>query len=202
MDNFKSIVKRIKWETVLMALTAIIVGIAFIAAPASSGAVIVYLAGALLLCIGIYCFVKFFTMRFTLPGFMFAGIILMLVGVFFLVRPGVVQGVLTVLFGVYLILDGLFKVREGIECVRLHVKGSWSMFVLAAVTVVLGLLVMFGTFADIMIIAGTSLIIDGVMDIFTTIYLSAYVHKAKRTVKKAVEDNSVPVTDYKIEDDK
>lgn len=87
MDNFKSIVKRIKWETVLMALTAIIVGIAFIAAPASSGAVIGYLAGALLLCIGIYCFVKFFTMRFTLSGFMFAGIILMLVGIFFLVRP-------------------------------------------------------------------------------------------------------------------
>ena len=200
MENFKSLIKRVKWETVLMALTAIIVGIAFIVAPSSSGAVVVYLSGALLLCIGIYCFVKFFTMRLTLPSFMFTGILLILVGIFFLVRPGVVQGLLTVLFGIYLILDGLFKIRDGIECVRLRVKGGWSMFLLAAITIILGLLVMFGSFEDIMIIAGTSLIIDGICDIFTTIYLSAYVHKTKRTIKKEAKKNSVPVSEYKIDD--
>ncbi len=187
METLKSLVKKIKWETVLTAIMAIVVGIVFIVTPVSSGAVLCYVAGVMLLALGIYFFVKFFTARLAMPGFLVYGIMLMLLGIFCLVRPDMVLGVITVVFGIYLVLDGMFKVRDGIQCVRDHIKGGWMLFILAALTIVLGVIVMFGSFDSIMIMAGVSLIIDGVCDIIATIYYSAYVHKVKKTIKKEFE---------------
>ncbi len=187
MKTLKSLVKKIKWETVLTAIMAIVVGIVFIVTPVSSGAVLCYVAGVMLLALGIYFFVKFFMARLAMPGFLVYGIMLMLLGIFCLVRPDMVLGVITVVFGIYLVLDGMFKVRDGIQCVRDHIKGGWMLFILAALTIVLGVIVMFGSFDSIMIMAGVSLIIDGVCDIIATIYYSAYVHKVKKTIKKEFE---------------
>lgn len=187
METLKSLIKKIKWETVLTAIIAIVVGIVFIVTPASSGAVLCYVAGVMILALGIYFFVKFFTARLAMPGFLVYGIMLMLLGIFCLTRPGVVLGIITVVFGIYLVMDGLFKVRDGIQCVRDHIKGGWMLFILAALTIVLGLIVMFGSFDSIMVMAGVSLIIDGICDIIATVYYSAYVHKVKKTVKKEFE---------------
>ena len=57
---------------------------------------------------------------------------------------------------------------------------------LAVLTIVLGILVMFGE--SVMLLLGISLIIDGVSDIVTTLWLSAGVRKVKKEIEK--DDNN------------
>lgn len=57
---------------------------------------------------------------------------------------------------------------------------------LAVLTIVLGILVMFGE--SVMLLLGISLIIDGVSDIVTTLWLSAGVRKVKKEIEN--DDNN------------
>ena len=65
-------------------------------------------------------------------------------------------------------------------------QGWWIWFLLAVLTIVLGILVMFGE--SVMPLLGISLIIDGVSDIVTTLWLSAGVRKVKKEIEK--DDNN------------
>lgn len=187
MEGIKSILKKLKWESVTMALVAIVVGIVFVAAPSASAKVLCYVAGTMLIIAGVLCFVRFFTARLALPGFMVYGIMLMLAGIFCCVRPDIVAGIITVGFGAYLVLDGAFKLRDGIQYTAKGIRGGWIMFLLSAVTVVLGIVVMFGTFDSVVTLAGISLIVDGVVDLATAAYFGIYARKAKKAAKKAFE---------------
>lgn len=53
-------------------------------------------------------------------------------------------------------------------------------------TIVLGVLVMFGE--SVMTLLGVSLIVDGVSDIVTTLWLSAGVRKVKKEIEKDEKD--------------
>ena len=62
----------------------------------------------------------------------------------------------------------------------------WIWFILALLTIVLGVLVMFGE--SVMTLLGVSLIVDGVSDIVTTLWLSAGVRKVKKEIEKDEKD--------------
>ena len=65
-------------------------------------------------------------------------------------------------------------------------QGWWIWFILALLTIVLGILVMFGE--SVMTLLGVSLIVDGVSDIVTTLWLSAGVRKVKKEIEKDEKD--------------
>ena len=65
-------------------------------------------------------------------------------------------------------------------------QGCWIWFILALLTIVLGVLVMFGE--SVMRLLGISLIVDGVSDIVTTLWLSAGVRKVKKEIEKDEKD--------------
>ncbi len=87
---------------------------------------------------------------------------------------------LTVIFGIFIVIDGSTSIADSIECARAHVEGWVGMLILSVVTVVLGGLVMFGPFDTVMIFAGISLIIDGICDIIMICVFSHKVREAKK----------------------
>ena len=109
-----------------------------------------------------------------------SGIALLLAGLFCIVNPNVVKDLLTVIFGIFIVIDGSTSIADSIECARAHVEGWVGMLILSVVTVVLGGLVMFGPFDTVMIFAGISLIIDGICDIIMICVFSHKVREAKK----------------------
>ena len=110
-------------------------------------------------------------------------------GIFCLACPGIVQGIITVLFGVYIVVDSASALSESLECARVHQKGWVCMFILSLITAIMGVFVMFfSTFDFVMVFAGVSLIVEGVRRLVITLTFSNRIREAKRQVRKLAED--------------
>ena len=190
MNRFKSFFNRIKWETLITALFAVATGIVFLVAPTDSGRVLCYVTGVIFLILGSVMLVRFFSFGPMLGSyFLVLSVLLLGVGILCLARPDLMLGILTVIFGIFLVVDGIVKVQNGIECIRAHARGAWSLFVLAALSVLLGCLVMFGSFDSVMIFVGVSLVIDGISDIVVTVAFSSHIRRAEKRLRDYFDRN-------------
>ena len=152
MGSIRSYFKCLKWRSLIIAFSAILIGLLFILTPQTSADVICYVAGILLLVCGVFC----------------------------LLRPEVIQGLLTVIFGVFLVIDGMVTLQDGIDCARAKLGGWWVLAALAVITIALGCVILFGKFDSIMLLAGISLIVDGVFDLIATLAFSKRVREARQ----------------------
>ena len=166
MNKVKKFFTKLKWENIIAAILAIVVGVLFIILPKDSADVLCLIAGILLICAGAFT----------------------LVGTFCLTNPENIMEVLTVLFGLYIVIDGTTSIVDSVYCAKAKIKGWGLLLVLAILSIGLGTVVMFSTFDTIMIFAGCSLIIDGVCDIIETIVFS---HKIKEAKKKLLEGSKI-----------
>lgn len=193
MEAFKNFIKKVKLQSLFMAIALIVIGILFIVAPANSVRIICYVAGAVMLVWGAAKIVYFFVAGIREPGsFSLAGgVALIAFGVLLFVKPDLIAGIFTVLFGILLIVDSVVRLQEAVDLAKLKVKGWWLAAIVAAATLVLGCIIAFDPFSSaqaLMIFAGVSLIIDGVIDILSVIYYSAKVEKLKKGIKDNVID--------------
>ena len=186
MDSLRKSLNKFKWDSIIVAVLAIVVGVLCIVFPESSGDVLCIVAGVALLVTGATLFVKYLAYG----GLLFGGYVLitvlttMTLGVFCLVQPGIIKNVLTLLFGVFIVIDSANAMAESVACSRVGMPGWFCMFVLSFLTTVLGVLVMFSwTFESVMTFAGISLIIEGVRNFVTTVVFAGKVRKARKELK-------------------
>lgn len=189
MNKVKKFFTKLKWENIIAAILAIVVGVLFIILPKDSADVLCLIAGILLICSGAFTLVAYIFSGFFLGAhLLIVGIMLILLGTFCLANPENIMEVLTVLFGLYIVIDGATSIVDSVYCAKAKIKGWGLLLVLAILSIGLGTVVMFSTFDTIMIFAGCSLIIDGVCDIIETIVFS---HKIKEAKKKLLEGSKI-----------
>ena len=155
MGSIRSYFKCLKWRSLIIAFSAILIGLLFILTPQTSADVICYVAGILLLASGIAAVISYLASGRLFGSYaLVSGIVLLVCGVFCLLRPEIIQGLLTVLFGVFLVIDGMMTLQDGVDCARARLAGWWVPVLLGAVTIALGCVVLFGKFDSIMLLAG------------------------------------------------
>lgn len=189
MDTLKSFFRKIKWETLVTAFLAIVIGVLFIVFPENSGNVICYVAGGIFVFLGTFLMIRHFYSGSIFGSYMLiVSILLIVVGVLCLVKQDMTQNLITIIFGAFIVVNGLIDLQMGVDCAKMKVKGSWTLFVMSILLVGLGISVMFGTFDFVMIYCGISLIVDGVCDIVTTLVFSSHVKKAEKNIKNSLND--------------
>ena len=189
MNKVKKFFTKLKWENIIAAILAIVVGVLFIILPKDSADVLCLIAGILLIFAGSFTLVAYIFSGFFLGAhLLIVGIMLILLGTFCLTNPENIMKVLTVLFGLYIVIDGATSIVDSVYCAKAKIKCCGLLLVLAILSIGLGTAVMFSTFDTIMIFAGCSLIIDGVCDIIETIVFS---HKIKEAKKKLLEGSKI-----------
>ncbi len=186
MSEIKKFFTKLKWEKLVTAIVAIVLGIVFVADPNGSGDAVCKVAGVAMLVLAAAMLIRYFTSAQLFPENLIFSAVLLLLGIFFIAKSGVVMTVLGLFFGIFLVIDGASKVRDGIDAAKAKMQGWWIWFILALLTIVLGILVMFGE--SVMTLLGVSLIVDGVSDIVTTLWLSAGVRKVKKEIEKDEKD--------------
>lgn len=187
----KDYLKKIKWESLFTALFAVVVGILFLVFPSSSSYILCYTAGAIFITLGVIYIIRYITGNYIFGSYMLLlSILLLIVGIFCLSRPNVIQAIITVIFGIFLIIDGVIKMQEGVEYSRVPVKGWWTVILFAIASIALGIVVMFGTFENVMIFAGVSLIVDGVFDFITTLVFSSKIRQVEKEIRHAIDDTN------------
>ena len=178
MSEIKKFFTKLKWEKLVTAIVAIVLGIVFVADPNGSGDAVCKVAGVAMIVLAAAMLIRYFTSAQLFPENLIFSAVLLLLGIFFIAKSGVVMTVLGLFFGIFLVIDGASKIRDGIDAAKAKMQGWWIWFILALLTIVLGILVMFGE----------SLIVDGVSDIVTTLWLSAGVRKVKKEIEKDEKD--------------
>lgn len=186
MSEIKKSFTKLKWEKLVTAIVAIVLGIVFVADPNGSGDAVCKVAGVAMIVLAAAMLIRYFTSAQLFPENLIFSAVLLLLGIFFIAKSGVVMTVLGLFFGIFLVIDGASKIRDGIDAAKAKIQGWWIWFILALLTIVLGVLVMFGE--SVMTLLGVSLIVDGVSDIVTTLWLSAGVRKVKKEIEKDEKD--------------
>ncbi len=186
MSEIKKFFTKLKWEKLVTAIVAIVLGIVFVADPNGSGDAVCKVAGVAMIVLAAAMLIRYFTSAQLFPENLIFSAVLLLLGIFFIAKSGVVMTVLGLFFGIFLVIDGASKIRDGIDAAKAKMQGWWIWFILALLTIVLGILVMFGE--SVMTLLGVSLIVDGVSDIVTTLWLSAGVRKVKKEIEKDEKD--------------
>ena len=186
MSEIKKFFTKLKWEKLITAIVAIVLGIVFVADPNGSGDAVCKVAGVAMIVLAAAMLIRYFTSAQLFPENLIFSAVLLLLGIFFIAKSGVVMTVLGLFFGIFLVIDGASKIRDGIDAAKAKIQGWWIWFLLALLTIVLGVLVMFGE--SVMTLLGVSLIVAGVSDIVTTLWLSAGVRKVKKEIEKDEKD--------------
>ena len=87
------------------------------------------------------------------------------------------------LFGFLTPNAGTVTMQDGVDCARARLAGWWVPVLLGAVTIALGCVVLFGKFDSIMLLAGISLIVDGVFDLIVTFAFSKRIRTAREKLR-------------------
>lgn len=185
MDKLKQALKKLKIQASAAAVALIIIGLMFIIFRDTSLTVICYVTGALILVWGALCLFTFFATGFAKDGAggLALGLTLVIVALILFIKPWVITGIITVLFGVALIVDGAVKLQQFVAMNREKIKSRWAVLAFAVVLLVLGMLVVFDPFgSSIMIFAGIALIVAGVMDLCAIGLVKNLNDRAQKTV--------------------
>lgn len=195
MSEIKKEVKKFKWDRIITATLAIIIGILFIALPAESANVLCIISGIMLVMIGVVAAASSFSDGAMLGRYsLMLGIALALGGALCILRPGLVSGILCAIFGIVIAVDGAITFIDAIDCARAKIKEWRILMLISLVSMALGAVIMFVDSSAIMVLAGVFLIIEGVIDIVIICLFGKQIRKAKRVVAQvvSVEDAGEP----------
>ena len=147
-----------------------LVGLVLLLIPGTLNKVIGILIGAALLVVGVLAIIKYTKEKEEGSNLnLVSGILYSVLGVIIIIYPYSIINLVTICLGVYLIINGLLKLK--LALVLKKVTDKWiGTLVMGIVTIILGLLLIFNPFAGITItkLAGAFLVVVAIFDLIDT----------------------------------
>lgn len=175
-------VKQAKLAYIILSAVLIAAGIAMVIFPDTSAVTICCIAGAVMLVFGLIKIVGYFTNDIYGLAFQFdlaMGIFTAVIGLLLLLHPDKVVTMLPLLLGVVTLIDSVFKLQTSIDARKFGLSRWWSILVISIVNAVFGIVLILqpsDAMTVIMRLAGISVILDGIQNL----YIAAYAVKLVR----------------------
>ena len=168
--------RYVKSGMMLMSIAYIVIGMMLLIMPQTSLLWICYAFGAVVLITGIVCLIQYARIRgtgFTAPFMLVGGVITAGLGIFTLAKPQVVASFLPVVFGIFIVVDGLSRIGSAIDLAKRKGQKWWVLLLLSIVSVALGILLVlhpFGAAVSVVMVCGILLIVEGAMNLGCILY--------------------------------
>ena len=168
--------RYVKSGMMLLSIAYIVIGMMLLIMPQTSLLWICYAFGAVVLLTGIVCLIQYARIRgtgFTAPFMLVGGVITAGLGIFTLAKPQVVASFLPVVFGIFIVVDGLSRIGSAIDLAKRKGQKWWVLLLLSIVSVALGILLVlhpFGAAVSIVMVCGILLIVEGAMNLGCILY--------------------------------
>ena len=196
--------KNIKWSSIVIAICYIAAGVLFFTDANITKELICTWIGYGLIAVGLIYIISYFTrpihIGFLKNEFM-TGLIIVTLGVMPLVKREIFIELVYFALAVLIMISGYRKLQDCVDSWRLGLKNGVLYFVLAAISIVIGAVILLDTTIDVKplnYLIGSGLLYSGLSDLISTIFLSKKVHsyvkemnsgrKEKFEVPKADED--------------
>ena len=101
------------------------------------------------------------------------GVITAGLGIFTLAKPQVVASFLPIVFGIFIVVDGLSRIGSAIDLAKRKGQKWWVLLLLSIVSVALGILLVlhpFGAAVSVVMVCGILLIVEGAMNLGCILY--------------------------------
>lgn len=181
--------KHLKASMFVMYLVYLALGLALLAWPDMSAQLLCYACGGALLAAGLIAIwryatreAKWFYAYFTLVY----GLLFSVVGIFLLVKPGLVLTILPLVFGVFVLFDSVGRVQNALELRRAGWPHWWALLLFALLSVVLGAVIIADPFAAqrlLLQVIGGILLVEAVLGLACALYTNTML----RTLEKQAE---------------
>ena len=180
----KDLLKMVKKHILITSIAGIVLGLVLVCVPGViSDALCYVLAGACML-YGIFSLVSYFRQRIeSQSGFEFVfGVIAIVAGIFVCVNVAFIKGIISWILSIAVIIVGTFRLQQAIDLARMHDRFQWAAFVMAGITLVLGVLsaILMVTTDVVIVIIGFGFICCGI----TGIVLSYRISKGWQQMSK------------------
>ncbi len=181
----EGLLKKIKANMIVSSLLCVLLGLVLVLRPGLSVRIVCTAVGIVLILSGVTRIIDWFCAR---DGSMYAqmnlifGIVLVVVGVWIVVKPDKVLAIIPIIVGIVIGMHGLNNLKQAIELWRDKYDKWWVAFILGALTVGLGVFLICRPFAAIdtvVMLIGFFMIYDGLSNIWivTRIYKNAKMFK-------------------------
>ena len=176
-------VNRLEISYLLYALALVVFGAVLLIFPEISLGVVGVVSGIAIACVGLLNLILYFRgMYFGIPsGFtLMTGLAFLLIGTLLIIRPGSGASVVTFVIGLFVAVEGVFRIQNSAEERRVGLKRWWMLLAAGIFDIIFGLLTIirpFGTAAAVVRLAGIALIVAGVTNAAVSLYVSRHIKK-------------------------
>lgn len=179
-------VKKARLAYICYSVALFALGAALLFFPALSAVTVCYIIGGILLLCGILRLSAYFVNDTYGLAFQFdfaLGIFTILIGLLLVLHPRAMMAFVNVVFGVFILADGVFKLQTAREA-RQFGLSRWALILVpAVVTVTVGMLLILDSFGSILTVTaifGIALMADGLQNLLTALLAIQLVRRAKR----------------------
>ena len=159
-----------KFSWLISSLLCFLVGLALVIWTAEIASAANYILGSIILVVGIiYLAISLWGKQgsfFTGFGIVFS-VVLICIGVFMMLKPEIVLSIFPMIVGGIIVIHGIIDLKKGIELFKNKYRYWWVALIIAAVTIGLGVVLLFNPFSVVTLafrIIGVILIVDGASD--------------------------------------
>ncbi|MGN1298849.1 MAG: DUF308 domain-containing protein [Candidatus Scatovivens sp.] len=171
--DINKILKRERWMDIIISIILAIIGIVLIAKPENTLNAIAVTLGSIVIIYGLYKILKFFIKKESFEEEIYGnglvtGIMIIIFGLILFMYIGIIESLLRITIGIWMVYNGLIKIFESKVFKDLN-STLWLCLVISSiVSIVLGLYITFYSGALIKIL-GVLILIYSLIDIVQTI---------------------------------
>ena len=182
--------KNIKWSSIIIAICYIAAGILFFADANLTKDIICKWIGYGLIVVGLFCIISYFRKpknESFLKNEFRDGLIIITIGLLPLIRKDLFIELVYFVIAVIIMISGYKKLQDCVDAWRLGLKYGVLYFVLASISIVIGLIIMMDssiTLKQLHNLIGAGLLYSGASDLISTIFLSTKMRKFNNLTEK------------------
>lgn len=169
------LIRKVKTGYICISVLLIAAGLLLILQPELSALTVCCVTGGLIAVFGVIKLIGYFSKDLYRLAFQFdfaLGIFALIAGILMLAHPADIVKTVPVIFGVFVVTDGAFKLQTARDAHLFGLSAWWGVLLLAAVTCIGGLLLIINPFegaAALMTLLGANLIVDGLQNLIVVV---------------------------------
>ncbi len=165
-------IRSAKRSLILASVILCVTGLVFMIFSDVMVKMIGWILGAILCIIGIIQVVAYIRRSQLITELIF-GILGIVLGVLIFAHPAWVMSILSVIIGLYILVEGALKVKIAFDAKKQDAKGWWVLFVAAVISIVISIILIinpFGMSKAFMFVLGLALLLNGIENIIHAVY--------------------------------
>jgi uncharacterized membrane protein HdeD (DUF308 family) len=182
MNNNSSTKNNAQKTMIISSLIYLVLGIIMVVSPAVIEAALCYVIGTALTIYGLFNIISFFVGKSQGLYFeMIVGVLAAAIGIFTLISPNTVRGIIFFIIGILIVIDSLMDIKHSLGLKAYEMKYWWVSTILSFIVIVIGICTMIFSsfFADIIVtLLGILLIYEGLSSLVLMILSGHFGKKA------------------------